>query len=258
MSGDAPLLELIDIRKRFGAVQALDGISFRLHRGEIVGLVGDNGAGKSTLVKVMSGALTPDAGVLRFEGREVKVNSPLDARALGIETVYQDLAVVPEMDVEGNLFLGREITGKRWWNCWLLDKAAMRREAQSHIRSLNVGLRSVRQRVDTLSGGQRQSVAVARAISWGRKVVIMDEPTAALGVRESRGVLDLIKRVRDRGIGVVLVSHNIPHVFELSDRIFVIRLGRKVGDLLTRETSINDVVSLITGVQLTDTATASS
>ncbi|HTV69179.1 MAG TPA: ATP-binding cassette domain-containing protein, partial [Rhizobiaceae bacterium] len=161
MSEGAPLFELTDIRKRFGAVQALDGISFRLHRGEIVGLVGDNGAGKSTLVKVMSGALTPDAGVVRFEGREVKVDSPFDARALGIETVYQDLAVVPEMDVEGNLFLGREITGKQWWNRWLLDKAAMRREAQSHIRSLNVGLRSVRQSVDTLSGGQRQSVAVA-------------------------------------------------------------------------------------------------
>jgi fructose transport system ATP-binding protein len=162
------------------------------------------------------------------------------------------------MDVEGNLFLGREITGKRWWNSWLLDKAAMRREAQSHIRSLSVGLRSVRQPVDILSGGQRQSVAVARAISWGRKVVITDEPTAALGVRESRGVLELIKRVRDRGISVVLVSHNIPHVFELSDRIFVIRLGHKAGDLITRETSINDVVSLITGVRLTDVAPAIS
>jgi fructose transport system ATP-binding protein len=254
MTDTAPILEIIDVRKRFGPVQALDGISFRLRRGEIVGLVGDNGAGKSTLVKVMSGALIADAGKMRFEGRDVTVNSPLDARALGIETVYQDLAVVPQMDVEGNLFLGREITGKHWWNGWFLDKAAMRREALAHIRSLSVGLHSVRQPVEVLSGGQRQSVAVARAISWGRKVVIMDEPTAALGVREARSVLDLIKRVRDRGIAVVLVSHNIPHVFELCDRIFVIRLGREAGNLVTRETTVNDVVSLITGVPVTSAA----
>jgi fructose transport system ATP-binding protein len=250
MPSGPPVLELSDIHKRFGPVRAVDGVSFQLHAGEIVGLVGDNGAGKSTLVKIMSGALQPDSGTIRFGGQAASISSPLEARALGIETVYQDLAVVPHMDVESNLFLGREINGKQWWNRWLLDKAAMRREAREHIASLKVGLRSVRQPVGVLSGGQRQSVAVARAISWGRRVVIMDEPTAALGVRESRGVLDLIKRVKDRGIAVVLVSHNMPHVFELTDRIFVMRRGRRAGELETKAASMNDVVSLITGVHV--------
>ncbi len=248
----SPILELDGIVKHYGPVHALDGVSFRLYEGEIVGLVGDNGAGKSTLVKVMSGAVQPDAGIIRFEGREVRITSPLEARALGIETVYQDLAIVPQMDVEANLFLGREITGPRWWNRWRLDKTAMRREATAHIASLQVGLKSVRQAVGLLSGGQRQSVAVARAISWGRKVVIMDEPTAALGVRESQGVLELIRRVKDRGIGVVLISHNIPQVFEVTDRIFVLRHGGQVGDLRTRDAAMNDVLGLITGVHVTE------
>ena len=250
MADNQALLELVDIRKRYGPVHALDGVSLQLRRGEIVGLVGDNGAGKSTLAKVLSGAVQPDAGAIRFEGREVRIRSPLDARSLGIETVYQDLAVVPHMDVEANLFLGREVTGTGWWNRWLLNKQAMRREAAGHIASLGVGLKSVRQSVGLLSGGQRQSVAVARAISWGRKIVIMDEPTAALGVRESRAVLDLIKRVRDRGIAVVLISHNMPHVFELTDRIFVLRQGRRAGDLVTAVAAMHDVVGLITGVHV--------
>ncbi len=254
----APLLQLAGIVKHYGPVHALDDVSFTLHPGEIVGLVGDNGAGKSTLVKVMSGAVQPDAGTIRFEAREVRIASPLEARALGIETVYQDLAVVPHMDVEANLFLGREITGTRWWNRWRLDKAAMRREATAHIASLQVGLTSVRQPVGLLSGGQRQSVAVARAISWGRKMVIMDEPTAALGVRESRGVLELIRRVKERGIGVVLISHNIPQVFEIADRIFVLRHGRRVGDLHTRDAAMNDVLGLITGVRVADSVTPAS
>jgi fructose transport system ATP-binding protein len=244
----APVLSLRGIRKHYGPVHALDGVDFDLVSGEIVGLVGDNGAGKSTLVKVMSGAIQPDAGSISFEGRPVAIRSPLEARAIGIETVY--LAVVPWLDVEANLFLGREITGTRWWNRWFLDKPAMRREAASHIASLQVGLKSVRQAVGLLSGGQRQSVAVARAISWGRKVVIMDEPTAALGVRESRGVLDLIKRVKDRGIGVVLISHNLPHVFEVTDRIFVLRQGREAGTLVTREAHVSEVVGMITGVHV--------
>jgi ABC-type sugar transport system ATPase subunit len=252
----SPVLELDGIVKHYGPVHALDGVSFRLYEGEIVGLVGDNGAGKSTLVKVMSGAVQPDAGAIRFEGREVRIASPLEARTLGIETVYQDLAVVPQMDVEANLFLGREITGTQWWNRWQLDKAAMRREATAHIASLQVGLKSVRQAVGLLSGGQRQSVAVARAISWGRKVVIMDEPTAALGVRESQGVLELIRRVKDRGIGVVLISHNIPQVFAVTDRIFVLRHGQHVGDLLTADAAMNDVLGLITGVHVAGAAAA--
>ena len=245
-----PVLSLRGIRKHYGPVHALDGVDFDLLPGEIVGLVGDNGAGKSTLVKVMSGALEPDAGTILFEGKEVMLRSPLEARAIGIETVYQDLAVIPWLDVEANLFLGREITGRRWWNRWLLDKRAMRREAASHIASLRVGLKSVRQPVGLLSGGQRQSVAVARAISWGRKVVVMDEPTAALGVRESQGVLDLIRRVKERGLSVVLISHNLPHVFEVTDRIFVLRQGSEAGTLATRKAHVSEVVGLITGVQV--------
>jgi len=248
MSHSRPILELHDVTKHFGPVHALDHVSFALAPGEIVGLVGDNGAGKSTLVKLISGALQPDRGTIRFEGQEVVIRSPLEARALGIETVYQDLAVVPSLDVEANLFLGREITGTRWWNCWLLNKPAMRGQARKHIASLQVGLKSVHQPVGVLSGGQRQSVAVARAISWGRKVVIMDEPTAALGVRESRGVLDLIRRVKERGIAVVLVSHNIPHVFEVTDRIFVMRHGRRAGEVRTADAHMNEVLGLITGV----------
>ena len=254
MTGGDPILELRGVTKHFGPVHALDNVSFSLAAGEIVGLVGDNGAGKSTLVKLMSGALQPDSGAIRFEGQEVSIRAPLEARALGIETVYQDLAVVPHMDVEANLFLGREVTGTRWWNRWLLDKPAMRAQARDHIASLQVGLKSVRQSVGLLSGGQRQSVAVARAISWGRKVVIMDEPTAALGVRESRGVLELIKRVKQRGIAVVLVSHNIPHVFEVTDRIIVMRHGRRAGEVRTAEAHMNEVLGLITGVPVNASA----
>ncbi|GAC1433602.1 MAG: hypothetical protein NVSMB65_07520 [Chloroflexota bacterium] len=194
--------------------------------------------------------ITPDHGSLAVDGQPVTIRNPMDARRYGIETVYQDLAVVPYLDVEANLFLGRELTGKSWWNGWLLDKKAMRAEAMRHVSSLQIGLRSVRHPVGLLSGGQRQGVAVARSISWGRKIVIMDEPTAALGVKESRGVLELIKRVRDRGISVILISHNMPHVFEVTDRIFVLRHGRHAGTLHTREASMNNVVSLITGVDV--------
>ena len=249
-----PILQLKDIRKAFGAVHALDGVDVDLYPAEIVGLVGDNGAGKTTLVKVMSGALQPDHGSIFFEGRRVVIRSPLEARQLGIETVYQDLAVIPYMDVEANLFLGREITGQHWWDRWLLNKKAMRQAAAEHIASLQVGLKSVRQPVNVLSGGQRQSVAVARSISWGRRIVIMDEPTAALGVRESRSVLELIKRVKARGVSVVFISHNMPHVFEVTDRIVVLRHGREAGRLITRDASMNDVVSLITGVQVAKAA----
>jgi ABC-type sugar transport system ATPase subunit len=252
MIASPPLLELSKVEKSYGPVQALKGVSFHINPGEIVGLVGDNGAGKSTLVKIMSGALQPTGGSILFEGRMTTIDSPLEARKLGIETVYQDLAVIPQMDVESNLYLGREIGGQRWWNSWLLDKATMRAAAMDHISSLKVGLSSVRQQVGLLSGGQRQSVAVARAISWGNKLIIMDEPTAALGLRESSGVLDLIKSVRDRGIAIVLVSHNMPHVFELTDRIFVLRQGQEAGHLVTGKATMQEVVGLITGAQLQD------
>lgn len=250
METPRPVLSLRGIRKHYGPVHALDGVDFDLFPSEVVGLVGDNGAGKSTLIKVMSGAVVPDAGTIEVDGARVTMQSPQDARAAGIETVYQELAVVPWLDVEANLFLGREKVGGSWWNRWLLDKRAMRQEAATHIASLQVGLKSVRQPVGLLSGGQRQSVAVARAISWGRKIVIMDEPTAALGVRESRGVLDLIKRVKQRGISVVLISHNIPHVFEVTDRIFVLRHGQEAGTLVTKDSHVGEVVALITGVRV--------
>lgn len=256
-AGDAervPALQLKNISKAFGAVQALQDVDFEVYPGEVVGLVGDNGAGKSTLVKTIAGVNTPDTGEIFVNGQRAHISSPSDATHLGIETVYQDLAVIPYMDVEANLFLGREITGERWWNRWFLNKKAMRKQAAEHVASLQVGLRSVRQPVGVLSGGQRQSVAVARSISWGRKIVIMDEPTAALGVRESRGVLDLIRRVAERGVSVVFISHNMPHVFEVTDRIVVLRHGHEVGRINTREASMNDVVSLITGVQVAQAA----
>ncbi|HQT86230.1 MAG: sugar ABC transporter ATP-binding protein [Acidiphilium sp. 37-64-53] len=243
-----PILSLHGIRKNYGPVRALDGVDFAIMPGEIVSLVGDNGAGKSTLVKIMSGAVQPSAGQIRFEGTPVVFASPHDARDAGIETVYQDLAVVPELDAEANLFLGREWTGTGLLSRFFLDRKRMRAAAEAHIRSLKVNLKSIRQPVGLLSGGQRQSVAVARSILWGRKVIILDEPTAALGVRESRGVLDLILELRARNFAVLMVSHSMPHVFEVSDRIFVLRQGRSAAVLDRHGTTMNEIVGLITGI----------
>jgi fructose transport system ATP-binding protein len=244
----APVLSLFGIRKNYGPVRALNGVDFEVCPGEIVSLVGDNGAGKSTLVKVMSGAVQPDEGRIVFEGRELRLASPHEARDRGIETVFQDLAVVPELDAEANLFLGREWTKGGWLGRFFLDKKRMRAATDEHIAALKVGMKSIRQPVGLLSGGQRQSVAVARAMLWGRKVIILDEPTAALGVRESRGVLDLILTLRERGFAVVMISHSMPHVFEVSDRIFVLRHGRRVAFVNRHETTMNEVVGMITGV----------
>lgn len=243
-----PILSLHGIAKHYGAVRALAGVDFAIAPGEIVSLVGDNGAGKSTLVKIMSGAVQPSAGELRLNGTPVRFASPHDAREAGIETVYQDLAVVPELDAEANLFLGREWTGKGLLSRYFLDRKRMRAAAEDHICALKVNLKSVRQPVGLLSGGQRQSVAVARAILWGRKMVILDEPTAALGVRESRGVLDLILELRTRNFAVLMVSHSMPHVFEVSDRIFVLRQGSRVAILDRHRTTMNEIVGLITGI----------
>jgi len=251
--GPGPLLEARGLCKSFGSVRALIDVNLDLYPGEVLGLMGDNGAGKSTTVKILSGALQPDAGEVRINGRPVLLRGPIDARRAGIETVYQDLAVVPMLDVAENLFLGRELRRRDPLGMLrLLDKASMRRQAAGHLEALNVGVHSVRQRLDTLSGGQRQGVAVGRAVAFGRRVVLMDEPTAALGVRESRRVIELIRSIRSRGLSVILISHNLPQVLEVSDRIAVLRNGRRVGVVRTAETDMQQVVRLITGAEVLD------
>jgi fructose transport system ATP-binding protein len=246
-----PVLAARSLKKRFGQVTALDGTDFELLPGEILAVVGDNGAGKSTLIKILSGALAPDAGDLLLEGRTTTFRSPLDARQKGIETVYQDLAVAPAMDVAENLFLGRELRrpGVMGTLFRRLDEGAMRRQAAEHLSTLNVGMPSMSQAVETLSGGQRQAVAIARAAAFASSLIIMDEPTAALGVNESAAVLSLIRRIRDRGLPVVLISHNIPQVFEVADRIHIQRLGRRAATVTPKSHTMSEVVAILTGAK---------
>jgi fructose transport system ATP-binding protein len=250
----ARVLEARGLVKRYGHVTALDGMDFELRAGEILGIIGDNGAGKSTLIKILSGAVVPDAGEILVDGAPVHFRSPTDARRAGIETVYQDLAVAPAMTIAENLFLGRElrrggVTGRF---LRVLDKPRMIAESARHMEALGIGLRSMTQPVEVLSGGQRQGVAVARAAAFARHVVIMDEPTAALGVKEGRMVLELIRRVRERGLSVVLISHNMPHVFELADRVHIARLGRRAAVVDPRAVSMSDAVALMTGAVRAD------
>ena len=244
-----PILEARGLVKKYGQVVALNGADFQLLPGEILAITGDNGAGKSTLIKALSGALQPDEGEIRLEGDRVHFRSPLDARKAGIETVYQELAVAPALDIASNIFLGREARrrGPLGRVLRLLDKRTMRREAARHFAELQIGVQSIGQAVENLSGGQRQGVAVARAATWARRVVIMDEPTAALGVKETRQVLDLIRRVRDRGLPVILISHDMPHVFELADRIHVMRLGRRVAVVTPKTHTMPEAVAIMTG-----------
>lgn len=235
--------------KRYGGVVAMDSADFDLYPGEVLAVVGDNGAGKSTLIKSLSGAVLPDAGEIFLDGKRIRFRGPLDARQHGIETVYQDLALAPAQDIASNLFLGREqrrgdLFGRVFRT---LDQKAMRVRAQEVFDELGIGISSILQPVETLSGGQRQGVAVARAAAFGSRVVIMDEPTAALGVAESSKVLELIDRIRGRGLPVVLISHNMPHVFEIADRVHVHRLGRRVAVASPRQHSMNQVVGLLTG-----------
>src|SRR3954463_16187316 len=226
---NATIFQARGLVKRYGSVTALDGTDFDLRAGEILAVIGDNGAGKSSLIKALSGAVIPDAGELRLDGQAVRFKSPIDARRHGIETVYQDLAVAPAMTIAENLFLGREILRPGLLGKWLrvIDKKRMLAEAVNHMKDLKIGIRSMKQAVGTLSGGQRQGVAVARSTAFAKHVVILDEPTAALGVKEGNMVLELIRRVRDRGLPVILISHNMPHVFEVADRIHIQRLGRR-------------------------------
>jgi fructose transport system ATP-binding protein len=246
----APLvMQAKGLTKRYGHVTALDGCDFELRAGEILAVIGDNGAGKSSLIKVLSGATVPDSGELRLDGKPVHFRTPIDARRAGIETVYQDLAVAPAMSIAENLFLGREILRPGVLGTWLrlLDKRAMLDQAVARMNELKVGIRSMTQAVETLSGGQRQCVAVSRAAAFAQHVVIMDEPTAALGVKEGNMVLDLIRRVRDKGLPVILISHNMPHVFEVADRIHIQRLGRRAAMVDPKVIGMSDTVAVMTG-----------
>jgi fructose transport system ATP-binding protein len=248
----APVLEAKGLVKLFGRVIALDSVDLTLNPSEILAVIGDNGAGKSTLIKCLSGVLIPDAGKIFVNGREVRFRNPQDARRAGIETVHQVLAVAPALDIASNLFLGREIRRKGPLGSLLrmLDTSEMRRQSAAQIKSLGIGtLQNIGQAVETLSGGQRQAVAVARASAFGSRVVILDEPTAALGVRETGQVLKLIRELRDTGKAVILISHDMPNVFELADRIHVQRLGARVAEISPRTHTMEDAVAIMTGAR---------
>jgi len=248
--GDDIVLQGRGLNKRYGRVVALDNADFDLKRNEILAVIGDNGAGKSTLIKALCGAVSPDSGHIVLEGREVHFRSPMDARRAGIETVYQNLALSPALTIADNMFLGRElrkpgIVGTIFRR---LDRSAMNNQARAALSDLGLlTIQNINQVVETLSGGQRQGVAVARAAAFGSRVIIMDEPTAALGVRESRRVLELMGRLKAKGLPIVLISHNMPHVFEVADRIHIHRLGRRIAVIDPKDFSMSDAVAIMTG-----------
>lgn len=253
-----PVIKARGLMKRYGTVVAMNGADFDLYPGEILGVIGDNGAGKSTLIKALSGAVTPDHGSIELEGSAVNFRRPDDARAMGIETVYQNLAMSPALSIADNMFLGREWRKPGFLGSVLrmTDRARMNEFARTKLSELGLmTIQNIDQAVETLSGGQRQGVAVARAAAFGSKVVILDEPTAALGVKESRRVLDLIKDVRDRGIPIILISHNMPHVFEVCDRVHIHRLGRRLCVIDPKEHSMSDAVAYMTGAKLPEGVT---
>ncbi|MFT5758059.1 MAG: simple sugar transport system ATP-binding protein [Alteromonadaceae bacterium] len=246
---DQTALELSHIAKSFGGVHALKDVSFKINKGEVVGLLGDNGAGKSTLVKCISGIYSPDKGEISVNGEAVTINSPEDARSIGVETVFQDLAMIPEFDIVQNLFLNREIKHKNPILRWLgwLDTKAMDKRARKSLNRLNTRIPSYKEKIQNLSGGQRQAVAIARAVNWGADIVIMDEPTAALGVEQSAQVNELIKVISSQGVAVLLISHNMQHVVETCDRAIVLYQGRSVADVAVADVTKEDLVALITG-----------
>ncbi|MBU2959069.1 ATP-binding cassette domain-containing protein [Paracoccus sp. 1_MG-2023] len=250
-----PILSARGLVKRYGRVTAMDGADFDLFPGEILAVIGDNGAGKSSLIKALSGAVRPDEGEIRLGGKKINFSSPLDARNAGIETVYQTLALSPALSISDNMFMGREIRKPGVMGKWfrMLDKQAMDDFARRKLSELGLmTIQNIGQPVETLSGGQRQGVAVARAAAFGSRVIILDEPTAALGVKESRRVLDMIQDVRSRGIPIVLISHNMPHVFEVADRIHIHRLGRRLCTIDPKEHSMSDAVAYMTGARVPD------
>tara|TARA_R110000787_G_scaffold130869_1_gene242811 strand:- start:810 stop:1574 length:765 start_codon:yes stop_codon:yes gene_type:complete len=252
-----PMLKARGLVKRYGKVTALDHCDFDLMPGEILAIIGDNGAGKSSLVKAISGAVIPDAGTVTLEGKEIHFRSPIDARNAGIETVYQTLAMSPALSIADNMFMGRELRkpGFRGSVLRQLDRKRMEEVARAKLSELGLmTIQNINQAVETLSGGQRQGVAVARAAAFGSKVIILDEPTAALGVKESRKVLELILEVKSRGIPIILISHNMPHVFEVADRIHVHRLGKRLCLINPKEHSMSDAVAYMTGAAVPDAA----
>ena len=247
-----PILAARGLVKRYGRVTALDHADFELYPGEILAVIGDNGAGKSTLIKALCGAVTPDEGEIRLDGQVMQFTNPMQARNAGIETVYQNLALSPALSISDNMFLGREIRkpGLLGSVFRMLDRSAMEKRARDKLSELGLmTIQNIGQAVETLSGGQRQGVAVARAAAFGSKVVIMDEPTAALGVKESRRVLELIQDVKRRGLPIVLISHNMPHVFEVADRIHIHRLGRRLCIINPRDYTMSDAVAFMTGAK---------
>jgi len=255
-----PLIQTRGLTKYYGTIVANEDVDFDLGYGEIVAIVGDNGAGTSTLVKMISGAVTPDAGEIRVEGEVATIRSPIEARGYGIETIYQDLAMPSNLDVVTNIYLGRERrrSGPLGW-LGMIDRKAMRRDVGSHLEDLSINIPKLSGTpVESLSGGQRQSVAIARAMVWASKVLIMDEPTAALGVKQSAAVLDIVRQIRDRGISVVIISHILPHVLELADRIVVMRHGRKVADLPAGELDEHQLIELIVGLRRPSVASEAS
>jgi ABC-type sugar transport system ATPase subunit len=243
------LLEVRNIVKRFGGLTAVDDVSMGVNAGEVVGLLGDNGAGKSTLVKVISGVHRADSGKILFQGREVDIGSPMDALAMGIETIYQDLALAENLNTPSNIFLGREKM-KRWLGFIpVLDHEYMHAESRKILQKLDIEIPSLRNRIRALSGGQRQAVAISRSIYWDARFMIMDEPTAALGVAEQKKVLDTVNLLKSHGIGIIVISHQMHDVFSVADRLVIMRRGEKVAERVTRETNADEIVSLIVGAE---------
>jgi D-xylose transport system ATP-binding protein len=255
MSAFEPLLVLADIRKNYGAIEALKGISFTIGKGEVVALLGDNGAGKSTLVKIISGGLEPTSGKMLFEGKPFQARSPSEAKAAGIETVYQDLSLATNVDVVGNFFMGRELT-RNVLGLKVLDEKRMEAEVAKAMASAGTRIPSLRTRVEHLSGGQRQAIELNRFVHWGGKLVLLDEPFAALGVEQTRRGLETIRHVANQGIGVVIITHIMQQAFQVADRIVVIRQGVVAGDVATKNTSPDAVIAMITGESLAGAGSA--
>jgi simple sugar transport system ATP-binding protein len=243
-----PVLEARGLTRSFGNVRALDGADFDVHAGEVVALIGDNGAGKSTLVKALSGNLALDSGQILFAGSEVELTSPSQASSLGIETVYQDLALAPHLNAAQNMFLGREIPKPGFQGrLGFMDNRTMRLKSREAFDELGATVRSLTDPVGSMSGGQKQAIAIARAVAWAKGVIFLDEPTAALGVVQTRNVLDTIRRVRDKGVGVVFISHSMPHVIDVADRVQVLRQGRRVATYEAKKTTVEELVGAMTG-----------
>ena len=250
MDKNTPLLEVKNIVKRFGGLVAVNRVSMEVYPGEVVGLLGDNGAGKSTLIKVVSGVYQPDEGEIYFEGEKVKINNPMDAIKLGIETLYQDLALAENLNVYSNIFLGREKVKNLLGVIPVLDHEYMMEESQKVLSRLGIEIPSLKNRIQNLSGGQRQSVAISRSVYWNAKLLILDEPTAALGVTEQNKVLDLVRTLSSQGVAVIIISHQLYDVFQVAHRLVVLRRGEKVGERLTKETNSDEIVGLMVGAEL--------